>query len=212
MLWIISHPDRLEPGECDEYDLVASASQQHAEQLSSELGRPVHFLPQATDADTFKIGPQDVDFETSVLYVGNARWPARRAPRWLMRNGRPFHMYGKNWDNYPEGRFVRSDYIPNQELAAAYRSAGVVVADHHGSSNSRLQVICVGKCDLEKHRLFARSQRAAVCLAGKTRQEVLDAIIPISRILRKFREQRQSFNDLRSCGDGRVRDRRLPLR
>ena len=133
LLWIISHPDRLEPGECDDYDLVASASQRHAEQLSKELGRQVQFLPQATDADTFKIGPPDVDYEASVLYVGNARWPNRRAPRWLMRNRRPFHLYGKNWDDFPEAEFVRRDYIPNQELAAAYRSAKVVVADHHGS-------------------------------------------------------------------------------
>jgi GT2 family glycosyltransferase len=133
LLWVISHPDRLEPGECDDYDLLASASQRHAEQLTAELGRPVHFLPQATDADNFKIGPRNVDYDTSVLYVGNARWPHRRAPRWLMRNGRAFDMYGKNWESFPEAKFVRNDYIANKDLAAAYRSAAVVVADHHGS-------------------------------------------------------------------------------
>jgi hypothetical protein len=133
LLWIISHPDRLEPSECDDYDLIASASRQHAEHLSAELGRQVHYLPQATDADTFKVGPRDVDYEAAVLYVGNARWPHRRAPRWLMRNRRSFHLYGKNWDTFPEVEFVRREYIPNQDLAAAYRSAGVVVADHHGS-------------------------------------------------------------------------------
>ena len=133
ILWVISHPDRLEPGECDDYDLVASAGQLHAEQLSAEIGRPVHFMPQATDADTFKLGPRNVDYEAPVLYVGNARWPNRRAPRWLMRNHRAFHLYGKNWEEFPESQFVRRDYIPNQELATAYRSASVVVADHHGS-------------------------------------------------------------------------------
>lgn len=133
LLWIISHPDRLEPGECDDYDLIASASQRHAEELSEELGRPVHFIPQATDADTFKIGRHDPDYEASVLYVGNARWPHRRAPRWLLRNHRSFDLYGKNWDGFPESQFVRSDYIPNHDLASAYRSSAVVVADHHGS-------------------------------------------------------------------------------
>jgi GT2 family glycosyltransferase len=133
LLWIISHPDRLEPGEGDDYDLIASASRQHAEKLGAELRRTVHFLPQATDADTFKIGDRDVDYEAPVLYVGNARWPHRRAPRWLMRNGRPFHLYGKFWEDFPEASFVRGEYIANQDLAGAYRSAGVVVADHHGS-------------------------------------------------------------------------------
>jgi GT2 family glycosyltransferase len=133
LLWIISHPDRIEPGECDDYDLVASASRQHAELLSAELGRSVHFLPQATDADTFRIGPPDVDYEASILYVGVGRWPHRRGPRWLMRNGRSFDLYGRNWENFPEAEFVRGEHIPNSELAVAYRSAGVVVADHHGS-------------------------------------------------------------------------------
>jgi GT2 family glycosyltransferase len=133
LLWVISHPDRLEPGECDDYDLIASASQDHAEQLTDELGRLVHFIPQATDADRFKIGPRDPEYETSVLYVGNARWPNRRAPRWIMRNGRPFQLYGKHWEEFPEAAFLRDDYIPNEDLATAYRSADVVVADHHGS-------------------------------------------------------------------------------
>lgn len=136
LLWIISHPDRLEPGECDDYDIIASASHLHAQQLTEQLGREVHFLPQATDADTFRIGPRDPTYESPVLYVGNARWPHRRAPRWLMRNGRSFALYGKNWEPFPEARFVREDYIPNQDLAAAYRSASVVVADHHGSMRS----------------------------------------------------------------------------
>jgi glycosyltransferase involved in cell wall biosynthesis len=133
VLWIISHPDRLEPGECDDYDLLATASLKHAAELSSTLGRRVHYLPQATDADTFRTGLRDPAFETSVLYVGNARWPHRRAPRWMMRSGRPFALYGKNWDKTPEASLVVDDYISNRDLPKAYRSASVVVADHHGS-------------------------------------------------------------------------------
>lgn len=136
LLWIISHPDRIDAGEYDDYDIIASASESHAAKLSTSLGRPVHFMPQATDSDTFMPGPPDVDFEAPVLYVGNARWPARRAPRWLMRLERPFHLYGKNWDRQPEGRFVRGDYIDNRDLARAYRSASIVIADHHGSMRS----------------------------------------------------------------------------
>ncbi|WP_181407655.1 glycosyltransferase family protein [Nocardioides sambongensis] len=133
VLWVISHPDRIEPGECDEYDLVASASAQHAEQLSQQLRREVYYLPQATDADTFRIGPTSAAYDGAVLYVGNARWPHRRAPRWLLRTGCDFDLYGKNWEDFPEARFVRDEYIANRDLPAAYRSAALVVADHHGS-------------------------------------------------------------------------------
>jgi spore maturation protein CgeB len=101
--------------------------------LSAELGRPVHYLAQATDADTFKAGPRDAVYEDAVLYVGNARRPHRLAPRWLMRNHREFQLYGRLWDSFPEAEFVRGEYIANQDLAKAYRSAAVVVADHHGS-------------------------------------------------------------------------------
>lgn len=133
LLWIISHPDRLESDEFDDYDVVASASRRHAERLSADLGREVHYLPQATDTDTFKIGPSDVDYAAPVLYVGIGRWPPRRGPRWMMQNGRSFHLYGRFWENYPEGQFLRGNHIPNRDLASAYRSADVVVADHHGS-------------------------------------------------------------------------------
>jgi GT2 family glycosyltransferase len=182
LLWIISHPDRLEPGECDDYDLVASASQQHAEQLSAELGRTVHFLPQATDADNFKIGPVDVDYEASVLYVGNARWPHRRAPRWLMRNRRPFHLYGKNWDDFPEAEFVRRDYIPNQKLAAAYRSAAVVVADHHGSMRTNGFVA---------NRLFDVLASGGVVLSDDVSglAELFDGLIPTYSDARELESQ-----------------------
>jgi GT2 family glycosyltransferase len=132
VLWVISHPDRLEDGECDDYDIVATASLQHAQLLSAETGREVHYLPQATDADTFRVGQRSTDYEGSVLYVGNARWPHRRAPRWLMRIGRDFDLYGRHWRDFPEARHVRGDYIPNRELPTAYRSAGVGGGGEHG--------------------------------------------------------------------------------
>lgn len=133
ILWIISHPDRVEADEYDDYDLICCASQSEAERLTAQLGRTVHFLPQATDVDTFGIGSRNVDFEDDVLYVGIARWPNRRAPRWMARAGRDFQLYGRNWNDFAEARLLRGEFIANRDLATAYRSAKVVVADHHGS-------------------------------------------------------------------------------
>lgn len=133
LLWIISHPDRLEPGECDNYDLVATASESHAEQLTQELGRKVHFIPQATDADTFATAAYDPEYQDAVLYVGVARRPHRRGPRWLMRSGKDFQLYGRHWEDFPEAPYHRGEHLPNRELPNAYHSSAVVVADHHGS-------------------------------------------------------------------------------
>ena len=182
LLWIISHPDKLEPYECDDYDVVASASRQHAEQLSAELGRPVHYLAQATDADTFKTGHHDGAYEDAVLYVGNARRPHRLAPRWLMRNNRSFQLYGRLWDRFPEAEFVSGDYIANQDLAAAYRSAAVVVADHHGSMRTSGFVA---------NRLFDVLASGGVVLSDEVAglQEVFGELVPTYSDARELESQ-----------------------
>lgn len=133
VLWIISHPERVERDEIEDYDIIASASRTHAERLSAELDRPVHFLPQATDIDTFQLGHLDPAPARDVVYVGSARWPRRRAPRWLVRNGQTFRLYGRNWAGLPEAALVVEEFVPNRDLARVYGSAGVVVTDHHGT-------------------------------------------------------------------------------
>lgn len=133
ILWVISHPERVELDECDQYDIIASASAKHASELGTALGRSVAYVPQATDADTFRPGRVRSDVATDVLYVGNNRWPPRRAPRWLLGEGRSFDLYGSAWEGLPEHAMLVANHVHNRDLPALYRSAGVVVADHHGT-------------------------------------------------------------------------------
>ena len=133
VLWIISHPERVERSEYDDYDLICVASDEHARLLTDRLGRPVHYLPQATDSDTFMLRRFDPELAAPVLYVGIARWPNRRAPRWMIRKGRQFDLHGRGWEGMPEATMLRSEHLDNRDLAAAYGSASVVVADHHGT-------------------------------------------------------------------------------
>lgn len=133
VLWIISHPDRVDLDEVDEYDIILSASRRHAAELGKRAGRDVAFLPQAADLDSFGLFRKDASLEAPVLYVGNDRWPHRLAPYWLDRVGVPFHLHGQGWADASMRRYLRSTHIPNRSLASAYRSAGVVVADHHPS-------------------------------------------------------------------------------
>lgn len=133
VLWIISHPDRVDLDEIIEYDIVMSASRRHADELTARAGRTVFFLPQAADLDSFGLYPKDASLEAPVIYVGNDRWPHRLTPYWLDRAGVPFHLHGQGWADTSLRRHLRSNYIPNRSLARAYRSAGVVIADHHPS-------------------------------------------------------------------------------
>ena len=131
MLWIISHPERVDRSELDAYDIIAVASSSDAERLAEETGRPVHFLPQAADADTFRLGFLDPALRDDVIYVGSARQPRRRGPRWLTDLEIPFKLFGQNWDEPPEADHVVEEFVPNRRLASLYRSAAVVVNDHH---------------------------------------------------------------------------------
>jgi spore maturation protein CgeB len=47
-----------------------------------------------------------------------------------VEQGLPLSIYGKDWRQFVRPRFVKGDYLPNAELGAAYRSAGVVLNDH----------------------------------------------------------------------------------
>lgn len=133
VLWIISHPERVTAAECDGYDVIAVASEPHAARLSGELGRPVHHVAQGADTDTFRLGHRESSLCDHVVSVGNARWPRRNAPRWLVRNGQPFRLTGSNWHGLPEATMLAEPFLANRDLNRLYRSAHVLVADHHGS-------------------------------------------------------------------------------
>lgn len=136
VLWIISHPERVTAEECEEYDVLASASQHHALRLSAELGRTVHYVAQGADTDTFRLVHREGALCSQVVSVSNARWPRRTAPRWLLRNGLPFRLTGSNWEGLPEAEMLAERFLANRDLSTLYRSAQVVVADHHGSMRS----------------------------------------------------------------------------
>src|SRR4029450_6877770 len=66
-----------------------------------------------------------------VLFVGNSRRVLRPVVRDALAAGLPLAVYGDLWSGLgPEG-VVRGRWGPNDQLAAAYRSAGVVLNDHH---------------------------------------------------------------------------------
>ena len=122
-----------------------------------------------------------------MLYVGNSRCPHRLAPRWMMRNGRSFHLYGKFWETLPEADFVRGEYIANQDLAAAYRSAGVVVADHHGSMRTN---------GFLANRLFDVLASGGVVLSDDVSglEEVFGELVPTYSDARELESQLKRFS------------------
>ena len=68
---------------------------------------------------------------SAVLFVGNSRRQLRPVVRDALTAGLPLAVYGDLWSGLVPDEMVHGRSIPNDQLAAAYRSAGVVLNDHH---------------------------------------------------------------------------------
>jgi glycosyltransferase involved in cell wall biosynthesis len=130
MLWIISHPDDVDPEECDRFDVVAAAGATLAANLAAKTDKDVAVLPQATNPARFHPGPPDPALAAEVLFVGNSRGHERPMVNWAIEAGLDLSVYGMGWDGTKVAPYVRSEHLPNESVPNAYRSARVVLNDH----------------------------------------------------------------------------------
>lgn len=131
LLWGISHPDQLEPGELDGYDVVFFASLSFARDL--QRTRPdldVRPLLQAFDRERFRPGPPEPRWASEVLFVGNTRGVLRPIVVDAIAAGLPLTVYGKGWERFLPPRFIGGGPVDNEQLPSLYRSAKVVLNDH----------------------------------------------------------------------------------
>jgi GT2 family glycosyltransferase/glycosyltransferase involved in cell wall biosynthesis len=153
VVWIISHPSEVAPGELDAADLVLAGSVPLADHLRRATATPVHVLPQAVDARRFVAGPRDPARTTRLLFLGNSRSVPRPAVMAAVRAGLPLTLVGAGWHRFVPAGLVRATAVPADELPAWYRSADVVLNDHWDEmrawglvSNRVLEVLACGGC------------------------------------------------------------------
>ncbi len=151
IVWVISHPSELAPGELDAADLVLAASVPLTEHLAARTATPVRVLHQAADARTLVAGPHDPALASRVLFIGNTRSVPRPAVLGAIEAGLDLTLIGDGWARYVDPRLVLRDAVPNAELARWYRSADVVLNDHWDEmrrwglvSNRVLEVLACG--------------------------------------------------------------------
>ena len=131
LLWVISHPELVRLDEVRCYDRVLAAGAAWAERRSRDWAVGIAPLLQATDPDRFHPDAAQPDTGERVLFVGNSRRQLRPVVRDALAAGLPLAVYGDLWSGLVPNEVVRGRSIPNDQLAAAYRSAGVVLNDHH---------------------------------------------------------------------------------
>jgi spore maturation protein CgeB len=130
MMWVISHPEAVTDEELRGQDRVFAASTVWAQQAGRRAGVEVLPLLQCTDPARFQPGAAEPDHGDPVLFVGNSRNVFRPVVRDLLAAGVDVAIYGDKWDRFLGPGKVRGRFVPNERLAAAYASAGVVLNDH----------------------------------------------------------------------------------
>jgi hypothetical protein len=144
LLWIISHPSRISKHEVKAFDVVFAASESWAKKASKRFGLEVNALLQATNSDKFNPTVADPDTGEEILFLGNTRNEFRQIIRDCVEAGISPAIYGKDWDQFVSNELIKGSFVPNEEVAGVYRSAGVVLNDHwpdmarHGFLSNRL--------------------------------------------------------------------------
>lgn len=128
MLWVISHPELVEPDEPSEYAAVFAASQTWSR--AQEFGVPVTPLLQATAPERFFPGAGRADTGSPLLFVGSTRGEFRPIVRDAIDAGAAVDVYGVGWENLIAPEFLRGEFLANADLPAAYASAHIVLNDH----------------------------------------------------------------------------------
>lgn len=128
--WVISHPEMLEPSEAVAYDRVVAASTTWGAEQGAKWGIRIDPLLQATDPARFNPDVGMPGTGHPVLFVGGSRKTYRPVVMAAVEQGLPLSIYGYDWEDYVPPSVVKAPYLPNDQVGAAYRSAGVVLNDH----------------------------------------------------------------------------------
>lgn len=130
ILWVISHPEAVSVEEICEFDVVFAASLAWSRKMTELSGREVRPLLQATDVSRFHdaVVPRPLG---AALFVGGIH-AGRERPvvTDAIAAGVPLGVYGPGWEGLLPDGVLLGDYVENHELAAHYRGAHRVLADH----------------------------------------------------------------------------------
>jgi len=152
VLWVISNPSTLTPGELKRADHICMASSVYAAELRSE-GYPATYLPQCTDPSLFDPGRATESEPLPVVFVGNRRlYAPRPVVDYALRAEVPLKIWGAKWNGTAAEHCLVDQYVPNENLGAVYASAEVVLNDHtedmlarHFLSNRVYDVLASGR-------------------------------------------------------------------
>jgi spore maturation protein CgeB/GT2 family glycosyltransferase len=203
LIWNISHPDKIEDDEYEEFDHVFVASSRHAAEIAQRLPTPVDALLQCTDPEIFFPDPNpDVSAE-KLLFVGNSRKQYREVVRLAVEAGMPLGVYGTHWPMFIPANYIRGEYVDNTILRQHYSRCEILLNDHWPSMRERGFI---------SNRLFDGAASGAFIISDSVEDggEVFGDDLVTYRGQSDFRDQVQYY--LSHPEERRVRAKRLRAR
>ncbi len=126
MLWVISHPELVEPGEAAQYSRRFAASDHW-----NPGGQIGEFTPLLQASNSSRFTPIHSHEKSGVLFVGSTRGEFRPIVRDALAAGIPLQVYGVGWEEFLAPDQIAGEFLPNSELPTAYASSAIVLNDHH---------------------------------------------------------------------------------
>lgn len=130
LLWLISHPDRVPSDEYNDYDHIFIASDYYVNKVQRITNKPVSSLLQAVDLNVFNDTVSKVALPKPVIFVGNSRKVYRPIVKWAIDSGVDFAVWGKDWEEYIDKKYIYGEYIPNSVVSSYYHSSLILLNDH----------------------------------------------------------------------------------
>lgn len=153
-VWVISHPDEVDPNELEVADVAFVASPLLAEHLRERVPHtPIHVLLQATDQRRFRPRTAESQWAHDVVFVGNSRFSDRPLVLAAAEADVGLVVHGANWERYLTPGTLGERFVPNDLVPVVYSSAKVVLNDHWGDmrrwglvSNRVFDALACGAC------------------------------------------------------------------
>ena len=111
------------------FDLIAVASKKYAKELA-ENGFRTTYIPQGTNTSLFKHKPQKNGID--LLFVGSrhSEDDYRPSVKYAIQNDFPVHVYGIRWEGHISPKYLKGNFISNNDLHKYYSSAKIILNDH----------------------------------------------------------------------------------
>ena len=129
IMWNISHPDDISLNEYNQYDMVYVSSSIWAMQLKDNVGVPVKILLQCTDPEIF-FAKEPSEKKYQLLFVGNSRKVFRKIIRDMIPTNYDLSVFGKDWEEIIDAKYIKGTNIPNKELGKVYSECDILLNDH----------------------------------------------------------------------------------